>query len=82
MPKRVREIRYRAKTIVTSLPRDIYPDRPKNNTRLKFSLNVIQVSLNRFTIHIDLCKYKRFKDEGCAYKNTGSSYFRQIVLQG
>ena len=29
---------------------------------------------NRFTIQIDLFKYKRFKDEGCAYKNTGSSH--------
>ena len=28
---------------------------------------------NRFTIQIDLLKYKRFKDGGCAYKNTGSS---------
>ena len=29
---------------------------------------------NRFTIQIDLFKYKRFKDGGCAYKNTGSSH--------
>ena len=28
---------------------------------------------NRFTVQIDLFKYKRFKDEGCAYKNTGPS---------
>ena len=26
---------------------------------------------NRFTIQIDLFRYKRFKDGGCAYKNTG-----------
>ena len=26
---------------------------------------------NRFTIQIDLFKYKRFKDVECAYKNAG-----------
>ena len=31
---------------------------------------------NCFTIQIDLFKYKRFKDEGCAYKNTGSSQLK------
>ena len=31
------------------------------------------MSHNRFTIQIDLFKYKRFEDGGCAYKNTGSS---------
>ena len=31
---------------------------------------------NCFTIQIDLFKYKRFKDEGCAYKNTGSSHLK------
>ena len=45
-------------------------------------LSVIQVSLNRFTIQIDLCKYKRFKDGGCAHKNTGSSHLKQIALHG
>ena len=34
------EIRFKAKTIVTSLPRDIYSDRPKNNIIIKFSLCV------------------------------------------
>ena len=29
---------------------------------------------NRFKIQIDLFKYERFKDGGCAYKNTGSSH--------
>ena len=38
------EIRFRAKTIVTSLPRDIYSDRPKDCTIIKFSLSVIHVS--------------------------------------
>ena len=37
------EIRFKATTIVTPLPRDIYSDRPKNNTVIKFSLSVIHV---------------------------------------
>ena len=37
---------------------------------------------NRFTVQIDLFKYKRFKDGGCAYKNTGSSHLKQIALHG
>ena len=36
-------IRFRAKIIVTSLSRDVYSDRPKNNTIVKFSLCVIHV---------------------------------------
>ena len=32
---------------------------------------------NRITVQIDLCKYKRFKDGGCAYKNTGSNHLKQ-----
>ena len=32
---------------------------------------------DRFTIKIDLFKYKRFKDGGCAYKNTGSSHLNK-----
>ena len=36
-------IRFRAKIIETSLSRDIYSDRPKNNTIVKFSLCVIHV---------------------------------------
>ena len=31
---------------------------------------------NRFTIQIDLFKYKRFKDGGCAYKNTESRHLK------
>ena len=42
MPNRA-EIRFTAKTIVTSLPRDIYSYRPKNYTIIKFSLSVIDV---------------------------------------
>ena len=42
MPNRA-EIRFRAKTIVTSLSRDI-PDRPQNKTIMKFSFSVIHVS--------------------------------------
>ena len=34
---------FRAKIIVTSLSRDVYSDRPKNNTIVKFSLCVIHV---------------------------------------
>ena len=37
------KIPFRAKTIVTSLSRDIYSDRPKNNIIIKFSLYVIHV---------------------------------------
>ena len=35
---------------------------------------------NRFTIHIDLFKYKRFKDGGCPYKNTGSSHLKKPCI--
>ena len=35
---------------------------------------------NRFTIQIDLFKYKRIKDGGCAYKNTGSSHLKLSTL--
>ena len=31
------EIRFKAKTTVSSLPRDIYSDYPKNNIMIKFS---------------------------------------------
>ena len=31
---------------------------------------------NRFTIQIDLFKCERFKDGGCADKNTGSSHLK------
>ena len=38
------KIRFKAKVIVTSLPRDIYSDRPNNNNIIiKFSLCVIHV---------------------------------------
>ena len=37
------EIGFKAKTIVTSLPRDIYSDCPKNNVIIKFSLCLIHV---------------------------------------
>ena len=42
MPIRA-EIRFRAKTVVTSLSRDIYSDRPNNNIIIKFCLCVIHV---------------------------------------
>ena len=42
MPIRA-EIRFRAKTIVTSLSRDIYSDRAKNKIIIKFSLCVTHV---------------------------------------
>ena len=54
------EIRFRAKIIVTSLSRDIYSDRPKNNTIVKFSLCVIHVLC--FYNKDPLFKYKRFRD--------------------
>ena len=37
------EIRVRAKTIVTSLSRDIYSDRVKNNIVITFRLSVFHV---------------------------------------
>ena len=64
------EIRFRAKTIVTSLPCDIYSDHPKENTVIKFSLSEIHMSLPFYVIQIDLFKYKTFKDGRCSYKNT------------
>ena len=57
------EIRFRAKTIVRSLVRDVYSDRAKSNVIIKFSLWLLHV-LHVFTIKIDLF-YKR---------NTGSSH--------
>ena len=33
-----------------------------------------------FTIQIDLLKYKRSKDGGCAYNNTGSSHLRMYFF--
>ena len=36
---------------------------------------------NRFTIQIDLFKYKRFKDVECAYKNTGSSHLKRFETE-
>ena len=42
MPLRA-DIRFRAKTIVTSLSRDIYSDRPKTNIIIKLSVCVIHV---------------------------------------
>ena len=29
-----------------------------------------------FTVNINLFEYKRFKDERCRYKNTGSSHLK------
>ena len=75
MPNRA-EIRFRAKTVVTSLPRDIYSDRPKNNIIIKFSLGKIVLQYRSIFF-----KYKRFKDEVCAYKNTGSISSR-LVFNG
>ena len=37
------EIRFKAKTIVMLLSRDIYSDHPKNNIIIKFSVCVINV---------------------------------------
>ena len=42
MPNKA-EIGFRAKTILTSLSRDIYSDCPQNNTIIKLSLSVIHV---------------------------------------
>ena len=68
------EIRFRAKTIVTSLLRDVYSDRAKSNVIITFSLWLLLV-LYVFTIKISLF-HKRFKDGRCSYKNTGSSHLK------
>ena len=68
------EIRFRAKTIVTLLLRDVYSDRAKSNVIVKFSLWLLHV-FYVFTIKINLF-YKRFKDGRCTYKNTGSSHLK------
>ena len=60
MPIRAR-IRFRAKTIVNSLLRDIYSDRAKNNIIKKLSLCAIHV-LYCFAIKTSFFKNKRFKD--------------------
>ena len=57
MPNRA-EIRFRAKTVVTSLPRDIYSDRPKNNIIIKFSLGKIVYNIDRFFLSIRDSKMK------------------------
>ena len=67
MPIRA-EIRFRAKTNVTSLSGDIDSDRPKNNIT-KFSLHVIHMFYG-FTVKINSLKYKRFKDGRYTYKIT------------
>ena len=58
------EIRFRAKTIVRSLVRDVYSDRAKSNVIIKFSLWLLHL-LHVFTIKINNLFYKR---------NTGSSH--------
>ena len=72
MPIRA-EIRFRAKTIMTSLSRDIDSDRPKNDIIIKFSLCNTCVIMG-FTVKINLFKKKTFKDGRCPYENTGSSH--------
>ena len=51
MPNKA-EIRFRAKTIVTSLSHDIYSDCPKNNTEIKFSPSVIHVINEDRTVQV------------------------------
>ena len=68
------EIRFRAKTILTSLSRDIHSDREKNNIAQSMCKTGVN---NGFTIKIKLFRYKRFKDGRCAYKNTESSHLKR-----
>ena len=68
-------IRFRTKTIVTSLSRDIHSDRPKSNIIIKLRLCVIHV-LSIFKIKINLFRYKRFKNRRCTCKNTRSSHLQ------
>ena len=73
-----------AKTIVTSLSRDIYSDRLKNNIIIKFSLCSYVQKIHKYTcynvrtVKINLFKSKRFKDGRCTYKNTGSSHLNVL----
>ena len=75
------KILFKAKTIVTSLPRNIYSDRPKNNTIIKFSLCVVNVLKMFFIIKINLFKYKRFKDGRCRYKIIVSNHLKAPTVQ-
>ena len=72
-----------AKTIVTSLSRDIYSDRLKNNIiSLVYAVYVQKIHkytcYNVLTVKINLFKSKRFKDGRCTYKNTGSSHLNVL----
>ena len=60
---------------MTSLSRDIYSDRPKNNIIIKFSSCVIM----SFTIKINLFKYKRFKDGRCTYKSNVKYILKSFI---
>ena len=51
------EIRFRAKTIVTSLSHDIYSNRLKTNIIIKLSLCAEYMCYSVFTIKINLFKY-------------------------
>ena len=74
MPNRA-EIRFRAKTIVTSLPRDIYSDHPKYYTIIKFSLSVIHVLYKSFyTVQIDFLSIRDSKIEGVPIKILGRAW--------
>ena len=59
---------------MTSLSRDIYSDRPKNNIMIKFSNTCVIMG---FIVKINLFKHTRFKDGRCRYNNTGS---RHLVM--
>ena len=79
MPNRT-EIRFTAKSIVTSFPRDIYSDRPKNNIMIKLSLSVIRVLI--MLEYRSIClSIRDSKMEGVPLKNTGSSHLKFFLLQ-
>ena len=79
MPLRA-EIRFRAKTIVTSLSRDSYWHCPPKSIIIKFSLTCNTCVIMFLPIKINSVKYKRFRDGRCTYKNTGSSHLNLLTL--
>ena len=79
MPLRA-EIRFRAKTIVTSLSRDSYWDPPQKKYHNKVQSIRNTCVIMFLTIKINSVKYKKFRNGRCTYKNTGSSHLKLLTL--
>ena len=79
MPKRA-EIRFTAKSIVTSFPRDIYSDRSKNNIMIKLSLSVIHVLI--MLQYRSIClSIRDSRMEGVPLKILGRATLNSFLLQ-